>query len=112
MDGQTDQMFFEVFCSIPHPRPPSVIMSDTSNTGWGAHLDQVTFGGHWAFQEKSLQINALELRAIHLALRSFLPDIQGSMVQVATDNMAAIYYVNKQAGAHSFQLCAKSSHTV
>lgn len=72
----------------------------------GARIWQVTFRAHWALQEQSLHINVLELRAIHLALRLFLPHIKDSMVQVATDNMAAIYYVNKQ-GAHSFQLCAK-----
>ena len=52
-----------------HPKDHSIqLFTDTSNEGWGAHLEQSSTKGLWSDQEKRLHINVLELKAVSLAL--------------------------------------------
>ena len=53
-------------------------------------------------QEKRLHINALQLKAVSLALQRF-KDHQ--TVLVATDNSTVVAYINKQGGTHSAEMC-------
>ena len=76
-------------------------MTDASPTGWGAHCLQHTVHGLWSNQELPLHINHLELLAIIKAFHAFLPLIRNQVVQLATDNTTALFYVNKQGGTHS-----------
>ncbi|KAK3094975.1 hypothetical protein FSP39_008608 [Pinctada imbricata] len=52
------------------PSPDLMIESDASNLGWGAVCQDMKMGGPWSKEEKKLHINALELKAAHLALKS------------------------------------------
>ena len=46
-----------------HPKDHSIqILTDTSNEGWGAHLEQASTKGLWSDREKRLHINVLELK--------------------------------------------------
>ena len=55
-----------------HPKDHSIqLFTDTSNEGWGAHLDQSFTKGLWSDQGKRLHINVLQLKAVSLALRRF-----------------------------------------
>ena len=55
-----------------HPKNHSIqLFTDTSNEGWGAHLDQSSTKGLWSDRENGLHINVLELKAVSLALQSF-----------------------------------------
>ena len=49
-------------------------------------------------QEKRLHINALELKAVSLALQRFKDQCQNQTVLVATDNSTVVAYINKQGG--------------
>ena len=49
----------------------TLIFTDASNQGWGAHLQNMTVSGYWTDQEKLLHIYVLELKAVFLALKSF-----------------------------------------
>ena len=90
-----------------HPKDHSIqIFTDSSNEGWGAHLDQSSTKGLWSDQEKRLHINVLELKAVSLALRSFKDQCQNQTVLVATDNSTMVAYINKQGGTHSVEMCA------
>ena len=90
-----------------HPKDHSIqLFTDTSNEGWGAHLDKSSTKGLWSDQEKRLHINVLELKAVSLALRSFKDQCHNQTVLVATDNSTVVAYVNKQGGTHSAQMCA------
>ena len=52
-----------------HPKDHSIqLFTDTSNEGWGAHLEQISTKGLWSDREKRLHINVLELKAVSLAL--------------------------------------------
>ena len=89
-----------------HPKDHSIqLFTDASNEGWGAHLDRRSTKGLWSDQEKRLQINVLELKAVSLALRYFKVQCQDQTVLVATDNSTVVAYINKQGGTHSEEMC-------
>ncbi len=48
-----------------------VITTDASCTGWGALCDGHPVSGIWTVDDKKWHINCLELKAVHLALKSF-----------------------------------------
>jgi hypothetical protein len=102
-DDNIDQAFGKLK-SIP--RIDYVIHTDASNDGWGAS-DGVfpDINGRWSIREQFMHINAQELKAIELAIKSYLPlnrDIRH--VRIKSDNTTAISYVNKQGGTHCMAL--------
>ena len=74
--------------------------------GWGAS-DEVLgeINGRWASEEQGMNINCLELKAIQLALQSFMP-LYGKCehIRVMSDNTTAISYINKKGGTHCMTL--------
>ena len=88
------------------PKVDSVIFSDSSKIGWGAHLLEISIGGRWKGIEALDHINYLELETAYLALRAFLPLIKGSHVQFGLDNRIAVAYINRLGGTRSQYLTA------
>ncbi|XP_066532897.1 uncharacterized protein [Hoplias malabaricus] len=86
------------------PSRREVITTDASPTGWGAVCHHRAVQGLWSDRQAQSHINTLELRAIWLALRHFLPILQGRHVLVRSDNMSAVYYVNHFGGTRSREL--------
>ena len=86
--------------------PKDQLFTDTSNKGWGAHLEQVSTKGLWSDREKRLHKNVLGLKAVSLALKRFKDQYQNQTVLVATDNSTVVAYINKQGGTHSAEMCA------
>ena len=70
----------------------------------GPHIDHNSVQGVWTPHQQGHHINYLDLLAIYLALKAFLPLIQGKVVLVRTDNMTAMYSLQKRAGRHSLSL--------
>ena len=96
-----------------HPKHHSIqLFTDTSNEGWGAHLDQRSTKGLWSDQEKRLHINVLELKVVSLALQNFKDQCQDQTVLVATDNSTVVAYINKQGGTHSVEMWTVEYHDV
>ena len=91
------------------PTPDLHLYSDTSCSGWGAHLLDQHVSGVWSDQEKLLPINLLEMKALFLGLQSFREDVIGHHVTVMCDNSTAMAYVNKQGGTVSQALCLLAS---
>uniref|UniRef100_UPI0037E7B013 uncharacterized protein n=1 Tax=Semicossyphus pulcher TaxID=241346 RepID=UPI0037E7B013 len=87
--------------SIPSRR--EVVVTNASPSGWGAVWQRRAVRGLWSAQEAAEHINVLELRAIHLALRNFLPYLRGRHVLIRSDNKSAVYHVNGQGGTRSTQ---------
>ena len=88
-----------------HPKDHSIqLLTDASNEGLGAHLEQNSTQGSWSLQEKGLHINVLELKAVFLALRHFKDQCQDQTVLVATDNSTVVAYINQQGGTHSAEM--------
>ena len=52
--------------------PDMIIETDASLVGWGARHQGRWTGGQWSTEEKQMHINALELLAVSLALKTFV----------------------------------------
>ncbi len=78
-----------------------MIMTDTSMTGWGAVLEGRPASGEWKEEFLSWHINCLELRAVFLGLKYFLPVLEAYHIIVRTDNMAVVSHINRQGGSRS-----------
>lgn len=55
----------------------SILTTDASLVGWGAHLDNHKISGKWSPTESTLHINLLEFRAVRNACAHFLLLIKG-----------------------------------
>ncbi|KAI2651122.1 ORF V: Enzymatic polyprotein [Labeo rohita] len=57
--------------------------------------------GLWTGRHLDWHINCLEMLAVFLALKYFLPDLRDRHVLVRTDSTAVVYYINHQGGLRS-----------
>ena len=78
------------------PTVDYVIHTDASNLEWGAHDEEQIINGRQSDSEKTLHINCLELLAIMLVKKSFLPrkDLV-RYLSIMSNNSTAIAYINK-----------------
>ncbi|XP_039217701.1 uncharacterized protein LOC120316322 [Crotalus tigris] len=83
------------------------LTTDTSLFGWGAHLQSQLAQGQWSQLDLRHNINWLELRAIHLALRHLCKRVARQHMLVLTDNMAKAH-MNRQGGTWSRSLMAEA----
>ena len=49
----------------------TLVVTDASQKGWGAHLNEIVLSGLWSNKEAQLHINVLQLKAVLLALKGF-----------------------------------------
>ncbi|KAI2661474.1 Transposon Ty3-G Gag-Pol polyprotein [Labeo rohita] len=77
------------------------LATDASLTGWGAVMSGRSARGLWSGRHLSWHINCLEMLAVFLALKYFLPDLRDRHVLVRTDSTAVVYYINHQGGLRS-----------
>ena len=54
--------------------------------------------GNWTKEERDLLINVLEMRAVCLALQTFLNIVKGKKILLMMDNTASLAYIRKQDG--------------
>jgi len=71
------------------------IFSDASLNGWGASWREARTHGWWSDSDKTLHINALELKAAFNALRCFASDLHDCDILLRIDNTTALAYINK-----------------
>ena len=100
-----DKKNLKIGCPLHPQEHNTLIFTDASNQGWGAHLENMTASGNWTSQEKTLHINVLELKAVFLALKSFQNKILNKRILIASDNATVVSYLNKQGGTHSWDMC-------
>ncbi len=87
-----------------------MITTDASMTGWGAVFEGRPAGGEWKEEFLFWHINCLELRAVFLALKYFLPVLGGYHMIFRTDNMAVVSHINRQGGSRSRTLDRLARH--
>lgn len=76
--------------------PPEILLfTDTSNEGWGAHLEDLLTSGVWDHQDRQLHINILDLKSAILALQEFQERVIGHSVILMSDNTTMVAYINK-----------------
>ena len=88
-----------------HPDPTMLIVTDASKEGWGGHLGDLVVSGLWSRAWAKRHINWLEHQAVWLTLKHFLPQLQGTAVDVISDNTTTVAYINKVGGTQSPSLC-------
>ncbi len=86
--------------NIQHGSPDTVIFTDASQLGWGAHIQNgMRISGIWSASEAAKHINILELLAVKLSLMSLLADQTGSHVRIMSDNNTTVVcYINDMGG--------------
>ena len=85
-----------------------VIAMDASNQSLGGNLGHQIVQGSWSNAEKQLHINCLELEAVVLTVRKFLPQLVNQSVLIRSDSSTVIQYINRQGGTRSPRLCYKT----
>ena len=83
------------------PAERTVVTTDASLYGWGAVCLGQSANGVWDSTWGLAHINVLELRAVYLALKAFLPRVQGRHVLVRSDSVTAVHFINHQGGTRS-----------
>ena len=63
------------------------------------------FQGSWSVQDKKRHINQLEMKAVTLTVRHFLPQLRGHTVLIRSDNTTVVQCINKQGSTKSVQMC-------
>ena len=74
------------------------ITTDASSTGWGAWMGEHQAAGFWTTGLSLMPSNYRELMAVQLALHSFLPNIRYKYVQIVSDNISTVAYLNNLGG--------------
>lgn len=80
------------------------VTTDAPLSGWGAVWQSQAAQGQWSALGYTDHINVLELRAVHLALRHFIPCLRRKHVLVRLDNIPTVSYINHQGGTKSVGL--------
>ncbi|KAL0182109.1 hypothetical protein M9458_021484, partial [Cirrhinus mrigala] len=97
--------------TLPSYGPEHVVVhTDASTTGWGAVCNGQAASGSWTGPRLLWHINCLELLAVLLALRRFLPMLRHKHVLVHTDNTATVAYINRQGGLRSRRMSQLARH--
>lgn len=79
---------------------------DASKTGWGGYLSSGTrTSGLWTDLESEKHINLLEFQAVFLCIRSFVLELENLTVQIFSDNITTVFYLNNIGGTRSPELC-------
>ena len=74
------------------------ITTDASQTAWGGHCLNFEAQGFWDKTTAHQSSNYRELSAILLTMQSFVEVIRNKSVQILSDNVTAVAYVNFQGG--------------
>ena len=74
------------------------IKTDASGSGWGAVYGSLEASGHWTPSICKESINYKELLAVHCAVSSFGQHLRGLNVQVLSDNITTVAYINHLGG--------------
>jgi hypothetical protein len=88
-----------------------ICRTDASNLGWGG-IDlnsKRVVQGRWDVKESEFHINYLELLAISLSLQGLYATVDNVHIQVQSDNVSAVSYVNDMGGMTSVSMDALAS---
>jgi hypothetical protein len=72
--------------------------TDASGSGWGAHVNGLKAMGYWNTRMSMEHSNYRELMAVLMAILSFQNQLRGKNVQLLSDNITTIAYLNHLGG--------------
>ena len=84
------------------------IYTDASNDGWGIIIDSTTWAGKWSAAQQGLHINHKELLTVLFTVK--LPICQGHMLNIISNNMTTLTYINHFGGTWSAALMEMVTH--
>jgi hypothetical protein len=84
--------------SILPPKARHVVTTDASSFGWGGWMGKKDVQGFWTRAEAKRSSNKRELHTTTLVVQALRRDLQGSTVEIRTDNLTTMAYVNHQGG--------------
>ena len=77
------------------------LVTDASHYGWGAHLGDHQTHGSWDQTMGLRHSNVREMAAVLLALRAFRHLIRDRTINILSDNITTVAYVNHMGGSVS-----------
>ena len=83
---------------IPPNRAREVLTTDASHHGWGGWWKNLDCRGFWTRREAARSNNARELMATVLSVQALKPHFEGKTLEIRTDNMTTMAYINHQGG--------------
>lgn len=84
---------------VIHKKVPEIqIICDASPFGFGALCGNRKAAGFWSPRVANSPQNAREMMAILVAVHTFGPHLRGKSVQIVTDNITAMAYINQMGG--------------
>ena len=78
--------------------PNMIIETNASLIGWDAQHQGCQTEEQWSVEKRQMHINALELLAVSLALKTFAKDKSHVDVLIRMDNISAKAYINHLGG--------------
>ena len=85
------------FQPFTHRKSRSCLTTDASKAGWGAYWGDISGSrANRLWPLPRLDINRLELLAVHLALRELPLKIRGQIVRVRCDTFSLVIYIPKE----------------
>ena len=83
------------------PKARHVVTTDASSFGWGGWLGSLDAQGFWTRAEAKRSSNKRELHTTVLVVQAFRKALAGSTVEIRTDNLTTMAYINHQGGRDS-----------
>ena len=80
------------------PKVRHVVTTDASRLGWGGWLGKKDVQGFWTRAEAQRSSNKRELHTTVLVVMALRRELQGSVVEIRTDNLTTMAYINHQGG--------------
>ena len=74
------------------------LVTDASQIGWGGHYGTEITQGFWDPNMSRQHSNVRELMAVLLSLRAFTASVKGKTVQILSDNITTVAYINHMGG--------------
>ena len=75
-----------------------VVTTDASCLGWGGRMGKKDVQGFWTRAEVKRSSSKRELHTTVLVVQALRKELQGSVVEVHTDNFTTMAYINHQGG--------------
>ena len=86
---------------LPADKPVVQISTDASGTGWGGACGNIEASGTWSKDVSFRPSNYRELLAVYKTIISLREVLKGKTVQVMSDNITTVAYINKLGGTSS-----------
>ena len=85
-------------CTILPSTIDAQLVTDASKIGWGAVLEEKEAQGFWDPSIGHCHSNQREMWAVLMALISFRQEVAGKTIQIRSDNITTVAYLNRMGG--------------